>query len=779
MGFHRRTATLLITLVLVCSLIPLAVVTYVSITDAEDAVENEVHDQLRAEVEGIAESTETNADASIEQARILASQKDIVELATVRQETEDVEERDEYDRALEYTRLLEEDESVRRAVVYWEDGNSLAGYQDGEPVDDNRGEMEWFQETLSEVAIDHGEVRASHLSMSHAINEPVIRYTSPVEVDGERVGVALVTYEAAEVLEPVEQLQIGDDGYGMMVTPVYSTADGDVLGSLFVANGANPDVAFDEDQAGDLYIPDELLGGDSGSITYDHQGESWHAEYQRAHIGAQEYYVLATIPVSEVQAPAVAIRNQGLLIGGVAGLIIVLVSVVATRTFTAPITQLAADARAVADGDTDREIVQSSLTTELQLLTESTRAMKENVVSALSDAETQRKSAEQRQQEAEAAKQEAEQAKREAEQLSDHLEEKAQTFGQTMDRAADGDLTQRMNPESQSEAMTEIAQSFNEMMREFEATIQRIQTFATDVAASSEEVTASTEESKNASEQVSNSVQEISADAESQSDNLQEVSSEMQSLSGTVEEVASSAEEIATKSEQAAELGRDGRESATDAMTEMNAIEAKSEETSTEIESLASEIDEIGEIVELIRSIAEQTNMLALNASIEAERAGAAGEGFAVVADEIKQLAEEVSDATADVEKRIDEIQSSADTAVTDIREMGERVTAGTETIETSLEALEEIAASVEEVNESIQEVRHATDDQASSTEEVASMLDEVASAAEQVSAESANVSAAAQEQTSSLTEVSESAQTLATQAEELHELLAQFEIED
>lgn len=415
---------------------------------------------------------------------------------------------------------------------------------------------------------------------------------------------------------------------------------------------------------------------------------------------------------------------------------------------------------------------------EIAGLATTIETLRSNVTERIDTAETAKANAQSAEAEAKEAREQAEQAQQEAKELNAHLQEKAEQFGMRMDKAADGDMTQRMDPDSQSAAMTDIADSFNGMMAELEQTFAELHTFADDVASFSEEVTASAEESQNASEQISESVQSITVDAESQSKQLRDASSEMQNLSGTVEEVASSANEIADRSQSAAELGQEGQSAASAAMSTMTEIEAKSETTVNEIETLASEIEEIGEIVDLITDIAEQTNMLALNASIEAARAGEAGEGFAVVAGEIKQLAGETAEATDEIEQRITGIQSTSRDAVADIQEMGDRIATGSDTIEEGLSALDEVAESIEVVNQSIQEISAATDEQAGSTENVATMIDDVAEAASEVSAESENVSAATEEQTSSLTEVAESARTLTSNADTLQRRLNEFNVD-
>ncbi|MFA1611062.1 methyl-accepting chemotaxis protein [Halobellus rubicundus] len=495
------------------------------------------------------------------------------------------------------------------------------------------------------------------------------------------------------------------------------------------------------------------LGGQSGYMEMEMGGEAMAMGY--APVEGTDWVVMIHSPKSAMFALQQQIsRNLLLLLGG-ALLGFVALGVTVGRNTVSELNRLTSKAQALESGDLDVGF-ESGRIDEIGQLYGAFGGMRDSLRERI---------------------QEAEREKQRSEQLVDHLETKADAYSSEMERAAEGDLSARVDPESESAAMAQIGEAFNTMIATLEETVVELQSFADRVATTSEEVTAGTEESQSASEQVDTSIQEIAADAESQSAHLQEIAAEMQDLSGTIEEVASSADEMAAHSRETATLGQEGRESAAAALDEMDAIETQADKTVSEVESLADEMDEIGEIVDLITDIAEQTNMLALNASIEATQAGNGGEGFAVIADEIKTLAQEVADATEDIEGRITEVQTSTDSVVANIREMGDRIESGTETTEDASKALQSIADNVEETNRSIQEISDATDAQAGSTEEVAGMVEEVSGKAEQVSAESDTVSAAAEQQTAALTQVAQSAQTLAEQADDLQDRLAEFTV--
>ncbi|AEH36444.1 methyl-accepting chemotaxis sensory transducer [Halopiger xanaduensis SH-6] len=374
------------------------------------------------------------------------------------------------------------------------------------------------------------------------------------------------------------------------------------------------------------------------------------------------------------------------------------------------------------------------------------------------------------------AREEAEAARAEAERLNDHLEAKADEYSDVMQTAADGDLTARMDPESENEAMTEIAAEFNDMIAEIEATTAEVKSFATEVATASEEVTASSEEVRSASGQVAESIQEISEGADRQNDSLQSVTQEMNGLSTTIEEIAASSNQVAELAERTAETGERGREAAQEAIEGMQEIETDSESAVEEIERLEEEMAQIDDLLEFITEVAEQTNMLALNANIEASRSSSSNEGFSAVAGEVKELAEDTREAAADIEDRLEQIKEQTDRTATEVQRTSDRVSEHTDSVERAADALDEIADYATETNTGVQEISNASDEQAASTQQVVAMVDDVAAIAEQTSSESETVAAAAEEQTTALTEVSRSAGELANRASHLSETLDNFE---
>jgi len=432
--------------------------------------------------------------------------------------------------------------------------------------------------------------------------------------------------------------------------------------------------------------------------------------------------------------------------------------------------RLAERAGEIGDGNLDVELA-TDREDEVGTLYAEFSGMRDSLRASLDEAQAA-------QAEAERAREEAERREREAQEFTERLEAEAERYSETMAACANGDLTERLDPETDSAAMESIADSFNEMVAELERTVADVAEFADEVASASTAVGESAADVEAASGEVSSSIQGISEGAREQTEDLQATADEVNGLSATVEEVAATTDEVAGQSDRVAKLGAEGREDAEATIEEMRAIERRTGEVVDAIETLTDEIESIGEVTELIDDIADQTSMLALNANIEAARADAEGEGFAVVADEVKDLAEQTQAAVTDIEEIVSSVQATAAESAEGVRETERRVAAGTEAVADLTESLAAVVDGVDRVDEGLQNINETTDEQAASAQEIVAMVDDVAAVAEETAQQADTVTTAARDASESINEVSGAASDLAERTRELRTMLSTFEVD-
>jgi methyl-accepting chemotaxis protein len=237
--------------------------------------------------------------------------------------------------------------------------------------------------------------------------------------------------------------------------------------------------------------------------------------------------------------------------------------------------------------------------------------------------------------------------------------------------------------------------------------------------------------------------------------------------------------EMTTYSAQAIQASDAGSEHIGNSVVSIDGIRTTVEELDTIISALSDRSGRIGTIVTVITEIASQTNLLALNASIEAARAGEHGKGFAVVATEVRKLAENSAYSAQQIREQIQGIQSGVSEALIAMESAKERVSDGINSIDLSGRSFSRIRRAVAKSAKQLDNVAASTAGVADGTSSVVSSMEEITRIAEEAASHTETVSAAAEEQLASMEEIGSSAADLTRLAEQLQDLLTQFQLDE
>ena len=237
------------------------------------------------------------------------------------------------------------------------------------------------------------------------------------------------------------------------------------------------------------------------------------------------------------------------------------------------------------------------------------------------------------------------------------------------------------------------------------------------------------------SREISRSADDLARRTEQQAASLEETAAALDQITVNVSNSSKRADEARAVAIQANSSAAQSGTVVANAVNAMQRIEA----SSTQISNIIGVIDEI----------AFQTNLLALNAGVEAARAGEAGRGFAVVAQEVRELAQRSAKAAKEIKGLIGTSTTEVESGVKLVRATGDAL----KTIETYIvtinQHMDSIATSAREQSTGLGEVNTAVNQMDQVTQQNAAMVEETNAAGS----------------------------TLATEAGNLRELIAQFNL--
>jgi len=287
-----------------------------------------------------------------------------------------------------------------------------------------------------------------------------------------------------------------------------------------------------------------------------------------------------------------------------------------------------------------------------------------------------------------------------------------------LEALADGDLTRRITGDHRG--------MFGQIQNDANRTAERLGDIVSRIVAAADTI-------GTASHEISVGSSDLADRTEQQASSLEETAASMEELAATVRSNADNAQRANRMAEDARRAAEQGGGVAGSAIEAMKRIEDASRK--------------ITDIIGVIDEIAFQTNLLALNAAVEAARAGDAGRGFAVVAQEVRQLAQR----SAQASKEIKTLILASDGQVKD----------GVDLVRRAGDALGGIVSGVREVAGLISEMASASSEQASALDEINATV--------------AQMDEMTQKNAALVEETTAAAQSLASQAHDLRDLVSFF----
>jgi len=219
-----------------------------------------------------------------------------------------------------------------------------------------------------------------------------------------------------------------------------------------------------------------------------------------------------------------------------------------------------------------------------------------------------------------------------------------------------------------------------------------------------------------ASAEIAQGNNDLSARTEQQASALEETAASMEQLSATVKQNADSARQANQLAMNASTVAIQGGEVVGQVVETMKGINDSSRK--------------ISDIIQVIDGIAFQTNILALNAAVEAARAGDQGRGFAVVASEVRSLAGRSAEAAKEIKYLINASVERVEQGTALVDQAGATMTEVVSSIRRVTDLMGEISAASSEQSAGVSQVGEAVVQMDQVTQQNAALVEEMAAAA-------------------------------------------------
>ncbi len=280
--------------------------------------------------------------------------------------------------------------------------------------------------------------------------------------------------------------------------------------------------------------------------------------------------------------------------------------------------------------------------------------------------------------------------------------------------AADGDLTVRAK--ITTGGLGNVSDAFNHLLESLQTLIGAID--------------AQLKRTNAAVAKISLSSREMVTGATNQAGEVLAATKLVEGMGRDIQRVSQNARVAAEAAKRAQESAHSGTQGVNNVIVGMGTLRANVQAGAKKMKNLGDRSMEITGIVGTINRISEQTNMLALNAAIEAVRAGEHGRGFSIVAEQVRKLAERTAVATEEIEKLVKAIHNETTDTVEAIEQQTQFVERESELVGKAGESLAHISLVSTESANLVAQINDVTMKQVEGVTIIAKTMDGISSIA-------------------------------------------------